>query len=310
MNLSEIESRLPPAFAAAFKREQLTRRWPQAHRSLMAACALVALWHAAGLAWLLLPTPKPTLLEVSPSALSYDDRRLQTAPIDIEKIRDWDLFGKVPQRTREEAAVDAIASAPQLQPLSTILVGLLYSSNIAVARAILRHKNKEDRYKVGDALPESNAVLESIQRDHVTVRRGEELITMRLFEKRAGKPGKLGEAKRTIDNSGNKGLNQLTAKYRNEILGDVSQLSHYLRFSPVRRNGEMIGYRIRARRNISHFRKMGFKNNDVITGLNGISLDSIAALSRLHTELAGSGPFRFHLLRAKKRMDLVLGLPQ
>ena len=181
---------------------------------------------------------------------------------------------------------------------------------MAVARAILRHKNDEERYKVGDDLPEGDAVIESIEKDHVTVRRGEELLTLRLFEKRADNSAKLGKARRTIDNSDNKRLNQLTSRYREQILKDTTQLTQYLRFAPVRRNGNLIGYRIRARRDIGNFRKLGFKNNDVVTGMNGIALDNLAALSQFHTELAGRGPFRFHLLRAKKRLDLVLGLPQ
>ena len=103
MSFSDLKARVPLVLASALRSDNLIQHWPLLRLSLMAACGLVILWYLASLAWLLMPTPAPASLTLAPGALSYDDRPIRTAPVDINEIRSWDLFGEVPLKTKAEA---------------------------------------------------------------------------------------------------------------------------------------------------------------------------------------------------------------
>ena len=284
--------------------------WEPFRHALAIIAGIVCLWFLSKFVWLLVPVPVSPVSPLSPSVLSYADRSQPQSDVDIAKIRSWNLFGAAGPKAREVAPEIAPAPVKVEIPLTTILVGILYSSNPDVARAILRHKTEEGRYAIGDDLPEGDIVVESIARDHIVVRRENgRRHTLNLYQEKTEIPTELRNPQQTVDNTDNPKIAKLVAKYRSEILNDTARLSYYLRFRPERRNGKLIGYRIRARRDLQNFRKLGFKNNDIIIGINGVILDNIAALASVHTILAGSGPYRFHLLRKKDTVDLSLSLP-
>lgn len=244
---------------------------------------IVALAHTvAQLTWTVMPVPQ--LDEHIPDAIDSPSRpvRMTGSGNVSQSISRWHLFGQIRVAPKPHA-VQQTANLPETR-LNLTLRGVVSSSANNVAKAIIADAaGKENFYNLGALVP-GGAVLQEIFSDRVILKRNDRLETLRLSKSSSG--GVLGAARQTTRrpsasrrkrpsiNYGNKDNKTILREYRDALINDPQSVMDLVRAQPVREHGKLIGYKIRPGRDRKLLRRFGLRSGDVVTGVNGISLDN------------------------------------
>ena len=89
----------------------------------------------------------------------------------------------------------------------------------------------------------------------------------------------------------------LAQSFRDKLYENPQSLSAVLTVTAVRENNALQGYRVSPGKNSEQFSQLGFKAGDVITGVNGISLDNPANTMRLYQVMRTADEAVFDLQR-------------
>ena len=76
----------------------------------------------------------------------------------------------------------------------------------------------------------------------------------------------------------------------------------------VREAGALKGYRVSAGRDREQFEALGFKSNDIVTGVNGIRLSDPGKAMELYRVMRSASEANFDVLRDGQELNLVVGL--
>lgn len=234
----------------------------------------------AVLTWGLLPKPQvddeTSLVSTARPAV----RAGATGQNQARQISQWHLFGQIQKSS--PAAVAKVTNAPDTR-LNLKLRGVLASSDPALAMAIIADgKGKEDAYALEAKLP-GNAVLKEIYADRVILEYRGRLEALRLPKEAIAsvysKPAKRGNrVKRGLKASSvrNADTSSLLRQYREAMINDPQSLMNLVSATPVvdKSTGKLKGYQIRPGKDRKLLRKFGLKNGDVVTAVNGVSLDN------------------------------------
>lgn len=244
---------------------------------------------AAQLTWLLVPAGdgvvgRPITARVEP--VSGSEPRLGLA-----SVAGLDLFGRAEQQTAEAPkAVDA----PQTR-LNLTLRGVVAAGEGPSARAIISAPGQpEEHYRVGDSVP-GGAVLDQVLADRVILRRGGRLEALHLPKEAsvgsmepdvgASSPMPQTLARPELPPSAIRKLEE----YREKIVREPQQAFSLARVQPVMEGGKLKGYRLSPTRERQLFRQMGLRPGDVVTSVNGISLDNPAQMGQVFSQLSQAG---------------------
>jgi general secretion pathway protein C len=235
----------------------------------------------AVLTWELLPQPqaeKVPMTSIQPAA--------QAGAVGENKARQisqWHLFGVV-QKTAP-TAVAKVTNAPDTR-LNLKLRGVLASDEPTLAIAIIADgKGKEDAYALESKLP-GNAVLKEIYTDRVILEYRGRMEALRLPKEtiasvgaepakrvRGVRNGFKASPTRSVRNAD---TSALLRQYREAMINDPQSLMNLVSATPVvdKRTGKLKGYKVRPGKDRKLLGKFGLKNGDVVTAVNGVSLDN------------------------------------
>ena len=180
--------------------------------------------------------------------------------------------------------------------LNLKLRGVFASPNPDFSRAIIADaKGNEDSYAVGDPLP-GGAVLSQVFSDKVILEYNGGLETLRLpvqgsLLPNSGSPHSSsrnsarnssrnnssrssGPSKRGSASSLNASNSALLKQYRDDLLNDPQSMMGLVRAEPYKKDGKQAGYRIRPGKDRQLLRKFGLRSGDVVTSVNGVSMDN------------------------------------
>lgn len=235
----------------------------------------------AVLTWKLVPQPqveKVSMISAQPTARAGAAVKNQ-----VRQISQWHLFG-VTQKTAS-TAVAKVTNAPDTR-LNLKLRGVMASSDPAFALAIIADgKGKEDAYALESKLP-GNAVLKEIYADRVILEYRGRMEALRLPRdtiasvdskpaKRVGgvRSGLKATPSRSVRNAD---TSALLRQYREAMINDPQSLMNLVAATPVTdaSTGKLKGYRIRPGKDRKLLWKFGLKKGDVVTAVNGVSLDN------------------------------------
>ena len=297
-------------------------RLRQLKLALYAAAVLWILCSLAALSWSLLPhaaVPEPAVI------LNPQGGGVVAAEVDIEALVGRNLFGTAGSKPVAEikpaeqpqagaaGSLEGIEKRARETRLSLKLQGIVASDDLTEARAIIEVQRQQQQYRVNDKLPVSgNVTLIKILPDRVVLNNGGEYELLMLFDSSAAiavpltPPGPV--AQRKLDQRDNREITAMAEAYRRRLYSNPQSLSDVVKIAAVRDNGQLRGYRVSAGRDRKQFESLGFKSNDVVTGVNGVELTDPGKAVELYRIMRSAEEASFNVLRDGDEITLVVGL--
>lgn len=238
---------------------------PRLVAGVQVVLVLALAYSLAQVSWRFLPPPEEGTLPAAGFAQSAAGV-LRPAGSAGQQIPQWHLFG--------EAAVEVPSSAPEELPetsLQLTLRGVIAAPDERLARAIVADPaGKDNFYKVGDTLP-GNVTLREIHGDRIVIQRGGRYETLTLPK------DSLNISTRTPARAaaGNAPKSSYSLReYRNALLNNPSEVMDLLRIMPKNEGGRFLGYQLQPGRDPQFMARYGLMPGDVVTAVNGMTLDS------------------------------------
>lgn len=255
-------------------------------QSVMALLIVYIAYVSAKITWSLVPQEQTSQNTSVNSKSTNANPSKGSKVVDVAKIQSLNLFGQYNENAEE--AVIEMANVPETQ-LNLILAGLVASDDKAIAAAIIENKGKQETYGIGDIIIGTRANLEQVLIDRVIIKHSGRLETLMLdgfdYNQPAREVVNKTEPRKTrsnvransagmgvVDQRNNKALTATATNLRNELSKNPAKISDYLRISPKRKDGGIIGYTLRPGKKPEFFKLAGLKAGDVAVQMNGFDL--------------------------------------
>lgn len=267
--------------------------WLMAALPRLAAVSLVIViaWTLAGLTWRVLTPTSSTQAAIAtqakPMMVDTPDQR----PDYAAQIASLHIFGQAPPKQPV-----ALLNAPETR-LNLTLRGV-YATDDNQALAIISSGGRNEKfYRLGDMIA-GGTTLKAVYRDRVILQNNLRAETLRLPKSKARgisltpsnnlapgaandfsdlaagytseqtayapAPGTLPGATATRVNLG---------RLREQILQNPARLGDMLQATPASNNGQFLGYRLSPQGNAQLFNRLGLRDGDIVTAVNGIAID-------------------------------------
>lgn len=328
-----------PLYASIARRgAQVAARLRQipVHRWRLLVVAVVLLWVVHNLAtafWLLIPAPELEQPPLAPPPAAASSSP-QAAGIDLAALQELALFGQggvaAPIPEPEETLLPGIEQEAVDTSLNLQLQGVIASSNPDNAWAIVAEGNNQALYKVGDKLPQGNNVrLVKVLEQRVILDNNGRYESLWLYSEE--------DAKRRVNVSQDMPVED--SRYREEIeeepydypdenqisadgeaavepevrtlpasATEVKSISEVVRFTAARDDQGMAGYQVQPGRNRELFDQAGLQPGDIVTAVNGISLDDPQQIRAVYQELQSATQAELDILRDGEHVSVHISL--
>lgn len=293
-------------------------RWRQLLTGLAVAWLLASV---ARLVWLLLPlSAAPAQPAPAPVNAVAQAQAGAAAPVDIEAMVAWHLFGEAgakPATATGGAAAAAAGIEEQAADtsLNLQLQGVMSASEAKLARALILAEGRQQQYTVGEQLPASGkVVLAKVLVDRAIIDNNGRYETLWLYDPNAAglvQPQPAAQAQpavATVDKRGDAAVTALAQDYRQQLYQNPSGLTDVMQLSVAREGDKLIGYRVRPGRDPQQFQQFGFRPDDVITAINGVTLDDPQRALELYNLLRNATEATFSVRRGGEELTLVVSL--
>ena len=249
------------------------------------------------------------------------------APVDIQRLMGWHLFGEVgaaapvvatPEATAQASALAGIEDGAQQTRLQLKLRGIVASTGDGLGHAIIENQNLQAVYAVGDKLPAAGQVkLAKVMPQQVVLDNGGTYELLVLFEESSiggaaasatPVPSAAPAVSEQIDKRSDVEATNLAQSYREQLYQNPQSLVEVVSISAVREGPALLGYRVSPGKDQEQFTKLGFKPGDVVTSVNGISLDNPANTMVLYNAMRDAGEAVFELQREGQSVSLSVNL--
>jgi general secretion pathway protein C len=218
-------------------------------------------------------------------------------------IASWHLFGQPSDQHAEVSP--AKINAPETR-LNLELNGVYLGDSPEHSRAIIAEKGKQqEHYQAGDQLP-GNAVLDEIHAEHVLLKRNGRYERLALTEKRTTASSGINRSarhapKRAADKPG---------KPQTHLPSEVQSISKLLSLHPVMSDGVFKGMTVRGinskGRRLLKAANVKIKQNDVVTAINGIEIESAEAGKTLLDNYTTTERLELIIKRGRKRIPVTI----
>lgn len=326
-NSSEMSGRASAAMTGALNamsQPANARRLRQVLKAIFILWAILAL---VRLLWALVPTAEPVtespLVVINP--ITTGSARTAAEQVDINRMVGWHLFGKPGVATPAAAPVTPVAETTRAgiekgareTRLKLKLRGIVASTEDGLGHAIIEAKKKQLVYTVGDKLPvPGKVVLAKVMPRQVVLDNGGKYELLVLFEETAldraaastPAPTPQADASPPIENRADEETTRLAQSYRERLYQNPQSLAEVVTVSAVREGSTLQGYRVSPGKDQEQFAQLGFKPGDVITAINGVSLDNPANTMVLYNSMRNAQEAVFELQREDQQHTLSVNL--
>jgi general secretion pathway protein C len=302
-----------------------------ARRLRRALVVLLLIWVVIALGrfiWALVPAAEPVPqappVVINPVTASNPGAAMQ--PVDIDRMVSWHLFGK-PGANAPAVAAPVVEAQPNPRAgiedgaretrLSLVLRGIIASTEDGLGHAVIEAKKQQQVYAVGDELPVSgNVVLAKVMPRQVVLDNGGTYELLVLFEQsKLGKAAPSAPAARPepepaaeVDRRVDEPTTSLARSYRERLYKDPQSLADVVNVSAVREGGTLLGYRVSPGKDRQQFTQLGFKPGDLVTAINGISLDDPTNTMAVYNNMRNASEAVFELQREDQPLTLSVNL--
>lgn len=267
--------------------------WAKAPLVAAAVMTLVLAQLAAQLSWQFL---SPLTIELA-SRTGRSAQAIQSPQINLADVVNTHLFGKL-ATTASEGPINA--------PVTRLKLGLhgVFASNDArLAMAIISDAGgKQKSYHIGDAVP-GGARLHAIYPDRVILDRLGKLETLKLPREVASfnsaaisAPGFNAELPTASSRVFKIQASEKVKRLRETLIRSPQAIWKDVRIEPVLEGGRIQGYHFRHK-DKSLMRSLGLRPDDVITGINGMSLTDPSVLYGIMSQITTMDNVSLTILR-------------
>ncbi len=321
VNLLQLETKLKPL-------QQFLAQIPLAVWQQLALGLLVIwlAWLLAQMVWMLVPKPTIPAAKIDMTSLSATQPSSKDkSSVDIAGLKALNPFGN-PQAQAEVAKtpLSNIEQEAADTQLNLVLRGLVYSSDEKVARAVIASSDKQEVYAVGDPIPMTNNVtVAKILADRVIINNNGTFESLWLFKDDPNAPRPAYAANPRIENQffGAQpplgAVDQENHNYPvaapvepNNLAQVSSTLSDVVAMSIERKEGQIIGYKIRPGRNAEMFTNLGLQTDDVVTAVNGMPLNNPRNITEIYRSMGSATSANLQILRNGTTVNLDISLNQ
>ncbi len=265
-----------PTFVLQWKERPLSQWLSAGNRYLpQAASALLVIgiaYQAAKLTWTVIPSASVgEILPTLPAPTTRGNAAATPTELDLRPVLDAHLFGEA-AATAPTPVVDTRVEAPDTT-LSLTLTGVVSSDDSKTGWAIIdAGRGDTDTYYVGETINNTGgASLHAVYEDRVLLNRAGRLETLRLPKERTGRVA------RTRRPTPTPVAQPARTSLRGTLIDNASQLSQVIRVAPYLDQGQMVGFRVNPAQNPELFQSLGLQPNDVVTDINGMTLNDPSA---------------------------------
>lgn len=303
MNLSDIVQRwnLQNPEAVAARASEVLPFW-------ISLGLVIALgYYAARLVWALVPGPAPIDWTPPPVSSPRPAAGTATGAAAYAAIANAHLFGQ-PDASPEGSTV-AAEDAPETQ-LDLQLRGAVAAPDERFAHAIIADGSGAEKvYFVKDSLP-GGAVLQAIQADRVVLSRGGALEVLLLPREAAASAGPSPATTLRRPAQPQAVRRPQAPTMQDVVTQSANGFGEIIRPQPFMPNGELKGYRIYPGRNREQFVGLGLQPGDLVTEINGMTLNNPAQAMELFRSLADTTQVTVTIEREGQPQTLTLDTTQ
>lgn len=282
----------------------------------------------AQITWLLF-TP-----ETSPAHMAQSGKpkasQQQSKQLSITDLLSLNLFGLYQEKAEPVQVVEEdVESAPETR-LKLILSATVASDDKATAAAVIENMGKQETYGIGDTVVGTRATLEKVLTDRVLIKQSGRLETLMLdgfdyAESNAQRKrqqqapsrnlrevtenvGPKVKSAKKLDQRKNKIVSQQAKQMRNDIASNPGKITDYLKISPRRDKGKVIGYRLMPGKNPELFKSSGLKPGDVAIQMNGFDLTTTSEAAQALTALKQDKEVSLLIMRGEELTELLFSI--
>jgi general secretion pathway protein C len=272
--------------------------------SLRSTAGLLA-WSAAYVAGLIWHVVAP---DVSVSATeTVSDVQLVSAvmpaansSIDLDRLRSVFALQAPGQRVVADTQSSIDMTAEQTRLLLT-LKGAVLSSDPAYSRAIIASGDSQHGYKPGDSIADmpGSVVLQAVYQSYVLLDNNgrTEILRMDNEQTMPGNPAQSLALPQT-DSPGAINITSSPAKkFSGQSFSDLVRIQPVFEAQDSKNAGALRGLQIRHGSRQDFLSAAGLRQGDLITGVNGTSLDNPAQIPQLMQQLSSAQSVTLHVLR-------------
>ncbi|MDX1253378.1 MAG: type II secretion system protein GspC [Gammaproteobacteria bacterium] len=262
--------------------------------------ALIA-YSLAKLTWMLVPAPPeeasappPIVAPAAPGGVVSPAASHTPSP---QEMAQWHLFGEV-----QVINVGAAANAAPQTSLALSLRGVIASRGKATARAIIADSTGNEQFYAIDAPLPGGAILKEIRADRVILLRDGRYETL-LLPKDEMEGESMPGAAPPPDAA-------MMQEFRDTLASNPQSLMERVHPVPVSEGGKFVGYRFLPGQDPTFLARFGMEPNDIVTAVNGMSLDNPAKGMQLLNSLKTEGEVRVETLRNGAPRSFILRMNQ
>lgn len=274
---------------------------------------------------------------LAPYLLQEQTKRAQEPRVDLARVQALHLFA--PASSVASVEGNALQESADQTALNLTLEGIMLASELGNSVAIIVSAAQQGSYKVGETLPVgSRVLLQNIYRDHVIISNNGAAESLWLYDSSKIKVSNItANTSGKANLAGNNQLQPAIIKTQlvplvgtnsvstspsieiSEVINNLrtqnanppvaaAKLAEIIQVVPAQANGQLLGYRLRPGVKLKEFVQLGFKENDVVTSVNGIALNDMANLPQLYAVMNDASDVSFSLLRDGQPLTLQITL--
>ncbi|WP_436317782.1 type II secretion system protein GspC [Vibrio agarivorans] len=274
---------------ARFDGQSLLNLLKQHQRRISTLLVIVLLsssaWLLGKMVWMLLePETEITPWRAGQVSASGDSSR---SSIDLSDVHNAHWFGRYQADAAPvERQQPVVTDAPKTK-LNLTLAGVVASTSANKSLAVIANRGQQATYGLDETIEGTRAKLKAVLVDRVIIENAGRDETLMLdgidYTKRSQSPAAnpVQSRQAAAPEPDSDRLEQI----QQEISQDPQQLFQYVRMSQVKRDGDVVGYRLSPGKDRELFESIGLQNGDIATQLNGQDLTDPAAMGQIFQDI-------------------------
>nr|WP_211092040.1 type II secretion system protein GspC [Vibrio agarilyticus] len=276
--------------------------------STLTAVTFVALsgWTLGQVVWLVYPNNTPTVAQWQPPAVSSSASTSTSNGLNIAPLKAANLFGQYQERQAPVVKKPVVVQEAPETRLNLVLVGAVSSSAAEKGLAVIANRGKQATYGIGEVVDGTRASLKAVFVDRVIIdNQGRDETLMLEGVDYSKTPTSIAQRNDSASSAPALSDEQIS-QARAEIAANPQAIFQYVRLSPVKKDQQVIGYRVSPGKNASLFDGVGLKNGDIAVQINGSDLNDPAAMTGIFKSITEQNELNLTVERDGQQHDIYI----